>query len=99
MDRRSPDQEIRDKIQDVVELIYILNKLTNSDYNNQYSKEYLISMLDDMDSIKTNYEQYKYRDFRRNNKRPPVRQFDDFHLNKNESFVDKIIFFLKSLNE
>lgn len=99
MDRRSPDQDLMNKMQDVVELIYILNKLTNNDYNNEYSKDYLISMLEDMDSIKSNYDKYKYRDFSRNSKRPFTVQSERCYMNKNESLIDKIIFYLKSLNE
>lgn len=99
MDRRSPDQDLMNKMQDVVELIYILNKLTNNDYNNEYSKDYLISVLDDMDSIKSNFDKYKYKEFNRNNKRPRIRQCDSCYMNKSESFIDKIIFYLKSLNE
>ena len=99
MDRRSPDQDLMNKMQDVVELIYILNKLTNNDYNNEYSKDYLISMLEDMDSIKSNYDKYKYRDFSRNSKRQLTRQSDRGYMNKNEGIIDKIIFYLKSLNE
>lgn len=99
MDRRSPDHDIRDKIQDIVELINILNKLTNNEYNNDYSKEYLISMVEDMDLNKRNYNQYKFGNFGKNNKRLNTRQYNDFYKKKSENFIDKIIFFLKSLNE
>ena len=99
MNRRSPDQDFMNKMQDVVELIYILNKLTNNDYNNEYSKDYLISMLDDMDSIKSNFDKYKYKEFSRNNKRLCTKQSDRCYMDKNEGFIDKIIFYLKSLND
>jgi len=99
MDRRCPDQDLKDKMQDVIELVYLLNKLTNNNCNEEYSKKYLLSMLDNMDSIKNNYDKYKYQDVSMRNTRTCSKRCDSCNINKNDGFLDKIIFYLKSLNE
>jgi hypothetical protein len=103
MDRRGPDQEMINKMYDAIELIYILNRLTNGSYCDDCSREYLVSMLDDVDSLKQNYDRYKFRDEdRRIEKRDffhGSRRCDSFNCENKGNFVDKIIYFLQSLNE
>lgn len=103
MDKRGPDQEMINKMYDAIELIYILNRLTNGSYCDDYSREYLISMLGDVDNLKNNYDRYKFRDEdRRIGKRDFLhgsRQCDGLNCDNKGNFVDKIIYFLQSLNE
>ena len=99
MDRRGPDQEMLYKMYDVIELIYILNRLTNGSNFDDCSKDYLLGMLDDVDSMKYNYDRYKFRDEGRKKMIPHSKQCDSFFCGNKENFVDKLIYFLKSLNE
>jgi len=99
MDRRGPDQELMSKMQDAIELAYLLNKLTNKNYYDDYSKDYLISMLSDMDSIKSNYDKFKYKGMNNNNSRTCKGQCNSCYTNKDEGVLNKIIYFLKSLND
>jgi len=99
MDRRGPDQDLMNKMQDAIELVYLLNKLTNNNYYDDYSKEYLISMLNNMDSIKSNYDKFKYKGVSKNDTKSRARHCDSCYMNKNESFLDKIMFYLNSLND
>lgn len=103
MDRRGPDQEMINKMYDAIELIYILNRMTNGSYCYDYSREYLISMLEDVDNLKYNYDKYKFRDEDRRIERRSFahgsRRCDSLNCDNKGNFVDKIINFLQSLNE
>ena len=99
MDRRGPDQDLMNKMQDAIELAYLLNKLTNKNYYDDYSKDYLINMLGDMDSIKSNYDKFKYKGVSKNDTKSCARHCNSCYANKNESFLDKIMFYLNSLND
>jgi len=98
MDRRGPDQDLMNKMQDAIELVYLLNKLANKNYYDDYSKDYLISMLSDMDSIKSNYDKFKYKGMSKNDTKSCSKHCDSCYMNKTESFLDKIMFYLNSLN-
>lgn len=102
MSRRPYDREMYDKMNDMIELIYILNRLSNNSYIDNRSKQYLIGMLNDVESIKSNFDKYRIRE--------PLREPPRIGCNKCEGcypdkgygsggFVDKILFFLKSLND
>jgi len=63
------------------------------------SKKYLIGMLNDVESIKSNFDKYRVNEPYRKNQQMSYNKCDSCYSNKDESFVDKIIFFLKSLND
>lgn len=94
MDRRNPDQEMYDKMCDIIELICILNRLTNNNCSNECSRDCLLDLIDDVEDNRCNCKKHRMlpchdgRDGR-----------DRFFCGKNENFVDKLIFFLKSLND
>ncbi len=90
MDRRGPDQEMINKMYDAIELIYILNRMTNGSYCDDYSREYLISMLEDVDEDR----RIERRSFAHGSRR-----CDSLNCDNKGNFVDKIINFLQSLNE
>lgn len=99
MGKRCPDQELINKMQDIAELIYILNRIANSPYCDDYSREYFEDICDKENCTRDNCDRYRYRDYKRNNDRLCSRQYDRYHCNKEENLLDRIIFFLKSLND
>lgn len=94
MDNRNYDRDMISKMYDIIELIYILNRLTNEFYEEDYSKQYLLDMLDNMENVKYSLDKYRGRDAKSN-----VVKHDCHYCGKKDSFIDKIIFYLKSLNE
>lgn len=99
MDRKRYDQEMYDKMYDMIELIYILNRLSNNSYVDDRSKDYLIGMLNDVESIKSNFDKYRVNDSYMKNQEVGINKYNGYYSNKNDSFIDKIIFYLKSLND
>lgn len=93
VDRRNYDKDTINKMYDIIELIYILNRLTNEFYEEDYSKQYLLDMMDNMQNVKYSYDKYRGR----GGKGAISHSFEQ-HIKK-DSFLDKIIFYLKSLNE
>jgi hypothetical protein len=53
---RNYDKDMINKMYDIIELIYILNKLTNEFYEEDYSKQYLLDMMDNMQNVKYSYD-------------------------------------------
>ncbi len=94
MDKRNYDKDMINKMYDIIELIYILNKLTYEFYEEDYSKQYLLDMMDNMQNVKYSYESYRGRD----NKINMINNSYN-HYGKKDGILDKIIFYLKSLNE
>lgn len=94
VDKRNYDRDIISKMYDIVELVYILNRLTDEFYEDERSKQYLLSMMDDMQNVKYSIDKYRGRD----KKRSGIKN-DSLHYSSRSTFVDKIIFYLKSLNE
>lgn len=94
MDRRNYDRDMVDKMYDIIELIYILNKLTKEFYEEDYSKQYLLDIIDDVQNIKYSCDKYRGRDIECRPKR-----IDCSSCIRKDSFIDKIFFYLKSLNE
>lgn len=92
MDKRNYDRDMVSKMYDIIELIYILNRLTNEFYEEDYSKQYLLDMMDNVQNVKYNYDKYRGRDAN-------VTKHDYYDYGKRDSFIDRIIFYLKSLNE
>ncbi|NLJ57751.1 MAG: hypothetical protein GX339_02785 [Tissierellia bacterium] len=90
MDRRHYDRDRVNKMYDIIELLYILNRLTNEFYEDDYSKGYLIDMVDNMENLRHNYHKYKRKD--------KVVNYGCYCSKKN-GLMDKIIFYLKSLND
>ena len=93
MDKRNYDRDMMDKMYDIIELMYILNRLTNEFYEEDYSKQYLLDMMDNMQGVKYNYDKYRGRDGKIG-----AMKSGSFKYSKNDSFIDRIIFYLKSLN-
>lgn len=91
VDRRKYDKDIMNKMYDIIELIYILNRLTNEFCEEDYPKEYLLDILDEK-SLRSSCGRCRRKD------RYPIRR-DCCHCGKEYGFIDKIIFYLKSLNE
>ncbi len=94
MDKRKHDRDIISKMYDIVELVYILNRLTDEFYEDEHSKQYLLSMMDDMQNVKYSIDKYRSR----GSKRSGIKN-DSLHYSSGNTFIDKIIFYLKSLNE
>ena len=93
VDKRNYDRDMISKMYDIIELIYILNRLTNEFYEEDYSKQYLLDMMDNMQNVKYSYDKYKRRDEKIN-----AINSDSYQYGKKDSFIDRIIFYLKSLN-
>lgn len=97
MNRRQYDHDRYDKMYDMIELIYLLNRLTNNSYVDEGSKKYLIGMLENVESIKSNFD--KNRDDEPYRKtRMDCYKCDGCYSNDSDSFLDRIIFYLKTLN-
>ncbi|HBC31184.1 MAG TPA: hypothetical protein DC024_08085 [Clostridiales bacterium] len=94
MDNRKYDRDMINKMYDIIELVYILNRLTNEFYEDEPSKQYLLDMMDNMQNVKYSYDKYRCKCGKGN-----AIKHDSRHLCTNNSFIDKIIFYLKSLNE
>ena len=94
MDNRKYDRDMISKMYDIIELIYILNRLTNEFYEEDYSKQYLLDMMDNMQNAKYSYDKYRGK----YSKKSEIKH-DCRYCNTKDSFIDKIIFYLKSLNE
>ncbi len=99
MDRRRYDRDRYDKMYDMIELIYILNRLSNNSYIDDHSKQYLIGMLNDVESIKSNFDKYRVNEPLRNPPPMGCNKCESCYSDKNGGFIDRIIFFLKSLND
>lgn len=99
MNRGRYDQDMYDKMYDMIELIYILNRLSNNSYIDDRSKGYLIEMLNDVESIKSNFDKYRFKEPLRKPPQIACNKCDGCYCDKNGSFIDRIIFFLKSLND
>jgi hypothetical protein len=94
VDNRKYDRDMINKMYDIIELVYILNRLTNEFYEDAPSKQYLLDMMDNMQNVKYSYDKYRCKCGKGN-----AIKHDSRHLCTNNSFIDKIIFYLKSLNE
>ncbi len=99
MNRREFDQERYEKLYDMVELMYILNRLSNNSYVDDRTKGYLIGMLENVESIKSNFDKYRYDEPYQKNVKASNYKYNVGYSNNSDSFLDKIIFFLKSLND
>lgn len=99
MNRGRYDQDMYNKMYDMIELIYILNRLSSNSYIDDRSKQYLIGMLNDMESIKSNFDKYRVKEPMMKNPQISFNKYDGGYSDKGGSFVDRIIFFLKSLND
>ncbi|WP_312700692.1 hypothetical protein [Sedimentibacter sp.] len=102
MGRRGCEPEIpkiNKKFYDIIELVYILNKLSDKGCMDERTRQYLISILKDVDFMKYKFDNYKCVE--------PLKKIDGIGCNNcdccnqdcSSSFMDKIIFFLKSLND
>lgn len=96
--RRYSDRDNYEKLYDMIELIYILNRLSNNSYVDDNSKQYLIGMLNNVESIKNNFDKYRYE--QPVSKNPQISRSDcnDSKYRTRDSLSQKIILFLKSLN-
>jgi len=94
VDNRKYDRDMINKMYDIIELIYILNRLTNEFYEDEHSKQYLLDMMDNMQNVKYSYDKYRGKCSNRN-----TIKHECHHYCTKDSFIDKIIFYLKSLNE
>ncbi|NYB75155.1 hypothetical protein HZF24_13485 [Sedimentibacter hydroxybenzoicus DSM 7310] len=102
MGRRGCEPEIpkiNRKFYDIIELVYILNKLSDKKCMDERTRQYLISILKDIDFMKYKFDNYRCEE--------PPKKFDKIGCNaydcsspdNKNSFMDQIIFFLKSLND
>lgn len=98
MDRRHYDREVFNKMYDIIELIYILNRLSNNSQIDDHSKQYLISMLNDVESVKSNFDKYRYQEPYSGRQYISSKHCDSCNYKTGDTLADKIIFFLKSLN-
>lgn len=95
VDKRRYDQDRYEKLYDFIELIYILNKLSNKTYVDDRSKQHLIGMLNNVESIKYNFDKYRDKDTYERNYKVSSSKYEPVNSN---DFLEKIFFFLKSLN-
>lgn len=93
------DRNSYEKMYDLIELIYILNRLSNNSYVDERSKKYMIGMLNDVESIRNNFD--KYRDEKPDYKLASGRTYKQNNWNSStgDSFINKVINFLNSLND
>ncbi|MDF2950031.1 MAG: hypothetical protein K0R07_2078 [Sedimentibacter sp.] len=99
MNRRQYDHDKYDKMYDMIELIYLLNRLTNNSYVDEGSKKYLIGMLENVESIKSNFDRYRDDEPYGIKTRMDCSKCDGCYSNASDSFLDRIIFYLKTLND
>lgn len=92
------DRDMYSKMYDIIELIYILNRLSEKPYVDDSSKQYLIGMLNNMESVKSNFDRYRYKDYDPGNTQIHSSGYSGYNYKGQSSFGDKIILFLKSLN-
>lgn len=95
---RNYDRNDYEKMYDLIELIYILNRLSNNSYVDERSKKYVISMLNNVESIRYNFD--KYRDTEPENQIASSRSYkqNDWNFSNGNSIINKVINFLNSLN-
>ncbi len=93
VDKKNYDKDMINKMYDIIELMYVLNKLTNEFYEEDYSKQYLLDMMDNMQNVKYSYDKYRGRE----GKNKIINHGYEPYIKK-DGFIDKIIFYLKSLN-
>lgn len=98
MGRRHYDRDSYEKLYDIIELIYILNRLSNNSYVDDRSKQYLIGMLNDVESIKNNFDKYRDEEPYLRKAKISRSDYDGYNYDNRDTFVQKIIIFLKSLN-
>lgn len=99
MDERRYDRDMYNKMYDMVELIYILNRLSKNSYIDERSKKYLIGMLNDVEYIKSNFDKYRVKEPYVGKGSIGRDKYEDYDYSGKSTFIDKIIFFLKSLND
>lgn len=93
------DRNSYEKMYDLIELIYILNRLSNNSYIDERSKKYMIGMLNDVESIRYNFDKYRdiEPDYRISSSRSHKR--NDWSSNNDNSIINRVIKFLNSLND
>jgi glycosyltransferase involved in cell wall biosynthesis len=94
VDKRKCDDNMIDRMYDIIELIYILNRLTNKFCEDEHSKQCLLDMMDNMQNVKYSYDKYRGKCGKRN-----LIKHECHNYCTKDRFIDKIIFYLKSLNE
>ena len=94
VDKRKCDDNMIERMYDIIELIYILNRLTNKFCEDEHSKQYLFDIMDNMQNVKYSYDKYRGKCNNRN-----LIKHECHNYCRKDSFIDKIIFYLKSLNE
>lgn len=99
MGRELYDGDKYDKLYDMIELVYILNRLSNNSYLEESSKEQLTEMLNDAISVKYNFDKYKFHEPLSRQSKIDFNEYGGNYPYRGDSFLDKIIFFLKSLND
>lgn len=98
LDKRHYNQDMYSKMYDLIELIYVLNRLSNNSNVDDRSKQYLISMLNDVESIQSNFDKYRYKESYYRNPKISSKGCDGCNYDNKGTFADKIFLFLKSLN-
>ncbi|WP_313342373.1 hypothetical protein [Sedimentibacter sp.] len=91
--------KINKKFYDIIELVYILNKLSDKKYMDERTRQYLISILKDIDFMKYKFDNYRCKEPSKKIDKIGCNNYDYFNPDNKNSFMDQIIFFLKSLND
>jgi len=100
VDERQYDRNVYDKINGMIEVIYTLNRLSNNSYIDENTKKYLIEMMDDAKYVKSYLNKYRFKDFYDEESSRGYNKYAAYdYSNKDNTFMNKIIFFLKSLND
>ena len=85
------------RMYEIIELISILNRLTNEFYEDDYTKENLLEMMDNMQNAKYSYERLRGQDSKvKGNKYNNYSNYKNYE--KKDGILEKIIYYLKSLN-
>lgn len=92
MDNRKYTDDMVSKMYDIIELVNIINRLTNDSYGDE-TKEYLLDIIDNMENVKYSYDKYRIR------RSEPTQANYLSGYKRSGGFFDKILFYLKSLNE
>lgn len=88
--------KINKKFYDIIELVYILNRLSDKKCMDEKTRQYLIGILRDVDLMKFKFDNYICGEQKC---KCGAKDCNLPNLNCNSGFMERIIFFLKSLNE
>ncbi len=91
--------KINKKFYDIIELVYIFNKLSDKKCMDDRTRQYLIGILKDVDLMKYKFDNYRFKEPSEKTDKIGYNNYNCSNLDYKNGFMDQIIFFLKSLND